>query len=95
MTLVSVVLAAVDKAMDVGLRENDDDDVIDEARRGEGTRGERRGQRVRRRHHDHDSDAEIEYGYRGTCTIDTEKIETDPKKDIEIPSWQKQVLNKT
>jgi len=35
-TLVSVVLAAVDKAMDVGLRENDDDDVIDEARRGEG-----------------------------------------------------------
>jgi hypothetical protein len=33
--------------------------------------------------------------YVGTCTIDTEKIETDPKKDIEIPSWQKQVLNKT
>ena len=57
-------MSAEDETMDVGLRENDDDDdVIDEAR-GEGARGERRGQRVRQRHHDHDSDAEIEFGYR-------------------------------
>ena len=50
--------------MDAGLRENDDDDdVIDEAR-GEGAGGERRGQRVRQHRHVHDSDAEIEYGYR-------------------------------
>ena len=40
--VVSVVLAAVDKAMDVGLRENDDDDVIDEARRGEARHHEAR-----------------------------------------------------
>jgi hypothetical protein len=61
---LALVVSAVDETMDVGLRENDDDDdVIDEAR-GEGARGERRGQRVRQCRHDHDSDAEIEYGYR-------------------------------
>jgi len=38
----TLVVLAVDKTMDVGLRENnDDDDVIDEAH-GEGAGGERR-----------------------------------------------------
>ena len=62
--LLMLVVSAVDETMDVGLRENDDDDdVIDEAR-GEGAREERRGQRVQQHRHDHNSDAKIEYGYR-------------------------------